>query len=226
MKALGEDEAREIYFASYWNALNCDALPGGVDLVVFDFGVNAGPGRAARLLQRVVATHGDGVVGPATIAAASALDPADAIRRLSSLRLDYYRSLKTWKTFGAGWAARTGAVSPFLEQLAQLEPGLGGRGLAGAGIRGVRGLGLVGAAQPPQDARALEQRRGPARLELAHPRQQVAADAILLAQQGGQQVLREDFRVTTPGSKLQGVLDGLLGLDGQLVEAHVGNRLS
>ena len=110
VRNLSEEEAREIYFANYWNALSCDALPPGVDCVVFDFGVNAGPARAARLLQRVVAVKADGVVGPETVQAAASTDPAHVIRALSALRLDYYRSLATWKVFGRGWRARTGAV--------------------------------------------------------------------------------------------------------------------
>jgi len=34
--------ARAIYRSLYWNPLRADALPPGVDLSVFDMGVNAG----------------------------------------------------------------------------------------------------------------------------------------------------------------------------------------
>ena len=36
-------EAVEIYRANYWIPARCGDLPGGIDLMVFDFGVNAGP---------------------------------------------------------------------------------------------------------------------------------------------------------------------------------------
>src|SRR5262245_41760688 len=65
-----QDQVAAIYRQNYWNALRCDDLPAGVDYAVFDYGVNSGIGRAAKVLQRLVATAMDGEVGPETIAAA------------------------------------------------------------------------------------------------------------------------------------------------------------
>src|SRR5215475_12529181 len=39
---MSERTARAIYRSLYWNPLRADALPAGVDLSVFDMGVNAG----------------------------------------------------------------------------------------------------------------------------------------------------------------------------------------
>ncbi|MCK0209242.1 hypothetical protein MWN33_14495 [Starkeya koreensis] len=110
VRNLTVEEAREIYRVRYWNPLNCDALPPGVDLVVYDFGVNAGTGRSARTLQTVVGAKVDGAVGPVTLAAVATRDPAELIRRFSERRLDFYRSLPTWDTFGKGWSNRTSSV--------------------------------------------------------------------------------------------------------------------
>jgi len=110
VKDLKVEEAREIYRSRYWNMLNCDNLPAGVDLVVFDFGVNAGPSRSAKLLQRVVGAAADGSIGPATLGAAKSAKPVDIVHRFSELRLEYYKSLRHWKTFGRGWTNRTNAV--------------------------------------------------------------------------------------------------------------------
>ena len=107
VRALQRAEAEEIYRARYWNALNCDRLAPGVDLVVFDFGVNAGPGRAARMLQRIVGAATDGQIGPKTLAAAARQAPETLIGRFSDDRLSYYRRLKHWKSFGRGWTRRT-----------------------------------------------------------------------------------------------------------------------
>ncbi|NBC47311.1 MAG: hypothetical protein GVY22_04825 [Gammaproteobacteria bacterium] len=107
VQELSEDEAREIYRANYWNALNCDQLPIGVDLVTFDFGVNAGVSRAAKMLQRIVAVEADGQIGPITIGAVSQNEAGDLITEFSDARLSYYRSLSHWETFGRGWSRRT-----------------------------------------------------------------------------------------------------------------------
>ncbi len=107
VRNLSEDEAREIYRANYWNALNCDQLPAGVDLVVFDFGVNAGVRRSAKMLQRLVFVEADGQVGPITLGAVNEREPEDLIARFSDERLNHYRSLSQWETFGRGWTRRT-----------------------------------------------------------------------------------------------------------------------
>lgn len=107
VRTLQVDEAKEIYRAHYWNALNCDLLPAGVDLVVFDMGVNAGVGRSSRMLQEVVAVEQDGQVGPITVGAVNQVDSDFVIKKFSDRRLQYYQSLKHWETFGKGWSRRT-----------------------------------------------------------------------------------------------------------------------
>ena len=107
VRTLQIDEAKEIYRAHYWNALNCDQLPVAVDLVTFDMGVNAGVGRSSRMLQEVVAVEQDGQIGPITISAVQRTDPEFIINRFSDRRLEYYQSLKHWATFGKGWSRRT-----------------------------------------------------------------------------------------------------------------------
>jgi len=55
-------------------------LPVGVDLSVFDYGVNSGPSRSAKDLQHVVGAKVDGVIGAATIAAVKAVSPRPVIK--------------------------------------------------------------------------------------------------------------------------------------------------
>lgn len=107
---LTRDEARQIYRAHYWNALGCDSLPPGIDLVVFDFGVNAGVSRSAKLLQKLVHVEADGEVGPITVGAARAIDPVHIVNAFSDARMDHYRSLSTWERFRNGWTRRTAEV--------------------------------------------------------------------------------------------------------------------
>jgi lysozyme family protein len=108
--ALTRAEAVAIYRRFFWNPVCGDALPPGLDHAVFDLSVNSGPGRAARLLQRVLSVPEDGVVGPATLAAAKASDPGETVRALQRERLAFLKRLSTWPVFGRGWQARVAAV--------------------------------------------------------------------------------------------------------------------
>ena len=110
VRDLSVDEAERIYRANYWNAMRCDSLPAGVDLMVFDFGVNAGPEESIRSLQRAAGVPADGRLGPETLAAVSRMNPADLTSRLADERLDFYRGLSTFSTFGAGWTRRVDEV--------------------------------------------------------------------------------------------------------------------
>ncbi|HWJ74432.1 MAG TPA: glycosyl hydrolase 108 family protein [Kaistia sp.] len=110
VRNLERDEAREIYRSRYWNLLRCDELPVGVDLIVFDFGVNAGPGRSAELLQKAVGAKPDGSIGPLTLGAVKAKDPKAIVETMSDQRLDFYRGLSGWTRFGDGWSNRVDKV--------------------------------------------------------------------------------------------------------------------
>ncbi|MBV8090473.1 MAG: glycoside hydrolase family 108 protein [Alphaproteobacteria bacterium] len=112
VKDLTLKTARAIYRALYWNPLRAEALPPGVDLSVFDMGVNAGIWRSARLLQRALGFTGeevDGAIGPETLVAADRFDPRTLVNNLADRQAAYYRSLATFPTFGAGWLRRTEA---------------------------------------------------------------------------------------------------------------------
>lgn len=110
VRLLTEKEAREIYRAKYWNAIQGDALPGGVDMAVFDFAVNSGPGRAARVLQWQIGVPADGAIGPQTLAAVRKVNAGRLAGDLCRARLAWMRGLETWPTFGKGWEARVVAV--------------------------------------------------------------------------------------------------------------------
>jgi lysozyme family protein len=101
---------RAIYRSLYWNPLRADALPVGVDLSVFDMGVNAGIWRSARLLQQALGFTGaavDGSVGPQTLEAAPRFDRRALIDDLARRQTEFYRALPDFDVFGAGWLDRT-----------------------------------------------------------------------------------------------------------------------
>ena len=100
--------AVSIYYRDFWQPMHCGSLPPGLDLCVFDFGVNAGPRPAVRALQRLLDTAADGHIGPKTLAALAHC--AHSTRTLVDLyahaRLRFYRRLSTWPRFGRGWTRR------------------------------------------------------------------------------------------------------------------------
>jgi lysozyme family protein len=114
MRGLTVAHVRALYKAKYWDVVKGDDLPAGVDLCVFDFGVNAGPKRAVRYLQLMTGAAGDGVIGPNTLRQLQqyvrAHDTRHAVNRYQDLREAYYRKLKTFPTFGRGWLRRNKEV--------------------------------------------------------------------------------------------------------------------
>jgi lysozyme family protein len=89
-----------------------DALPPGVDLSVFDMGVNAGIWRSARQLQQALCFSGeevDGSIGPETLAAVDRFDARTLVANLADRQTAYYRSLAKFPIFGTGWLGRTKA---------------------------------------------------------------------------------------------------------------------
>jgi lysozyme family protein len=102
--------AKSIYRTKYWAALRCDELPAGVDYAVFDYGVNSGIGRAARVLQRLLGLADDGIVGPRTLATAACADASRLIDAICDERLAFLQGLRTWPVFGNGWGRRVREV--------------------------------------------------------------------------------------------------------------------
>lgn len=110
VRNITEDEAVAIYVRNYWEPVDGDDLSPGLDLHVFDMGVNSGPSRAVKLLQEMIGASADGVIGPNTRKAigemARSVGVVEMIEQYSEKRREYYRSLSTFATFGQGWLNR------------------------------------------------------------------------------------------------------------------------
>jgi lysozyme family protein len=106
IKNLTREQACEIYRKAYWNAIKGDELPAGVDLAVYDFGINSGTSRAIMSLQRALGVADDGRIGPVTLAAAQKADPRKIIKAICDERLAFMKKLKVWPTFKNGWTRR------------------------------------------------------------------------------------------------------------------------
>jgi lysozyme family protein len=111
VRAMTVGEAKQIYRARYWDAQRCDELPAGLDYAVFDYGVNSGVGRSAKVLRRLLGlpdrpvTISDDVIG-----ATHAVDAMTLVGKICDERLQFLRSLRIWPVFGVGWGRRVADV--------------------------------------------------------------------------------------------------------------------
>lgn len=121
VEALSVAEAGAIYRANCWNAIRCDDLPAGVDLAVFDFGVNSGTSRSAKILQGLVGATVDGKIGPETIGKVSAVSAGHLVESICDQRLAFLKGLSIWPTFGTGWTRRVEETRA--EALAMIDAG-------------------------------------------------------------------------------------------------------
>lgn len=111
MRNLSPADVAPLYKARYWDKVHGDDLPAGVDYVVFDAAINSGPGRAAKWLQEVVGVTADGAIGPGTMRAVMAHNPAELVSAYQAKRLSFLKALPTWGTFGKGWGRRVDEVA-------------------------------------------------------------------------------------------------------------------
>jgi lysozyme family protein len=110
VKCITPAEICAIYKNRYWDKLEGDRLPSGLDYAMFDFAVNSGPVRAAKYLQEIVMADVDGKIGPATLAAVSERPAAELIEALCDMRQHFLERLPTFGHFGKGWTRRVSEV--------------------------------------------------------------------------------------------------------------------
>lgn len=86
-------EAELIYRSNYWDMLRCETLAPGVDLAVYDAGVNSGPGRANQWFKASIGGS-----------------DVQTVKNICKKRLGFVQALRTWKTFGKGWSRRVADI--------------------------------------------------------------------------------------------------------------------
>lgn len=130
VKALTKAEALEIHKANYWDVMQCSRLPLGVDYMTMDYGVNSGPGRAIKDLQRVVGASDDGVIGAKTLALIDSFIKSKGIAALleayANARWAFMQGLSTFSTFKNGWKIRVWGKQDGLQTT---DTGVADRGL-------------------------------------------------------------------------------------------------
>lgn len=117
VRGMDEGEARDIYRSMYVVGPGFDSLPEPLRTHVVDFGVNAGPMQAVRVLQRSLGTVTvDGVLGPKTRAAVAVADLPTLTRIFWQERVRFYAHLVAIKptqlVFLDGWLNRCFGMWP------------------------------------------------------------------------------------------------------------------
>lgn len=138
------EKAAIVYQNWFWKDVRGEELPSGLDLVVFDFAVNSGAGRAIRYLQKVLGVQQDGVFGPATMLAVKQANAMDVINRLSDERLKFLQGLRTWPTFGRGWTNRVNDVHVQATEMVGMATMTVGEALNTGTVRGAGGMAVAG----------------------------------------------------------------------------------
>lgn len=107
---ISDMEVEAIYRFQYWEPINGQQLPPGVDYVVMDGAVNSGPKQSGKWLQRALGfekSQVDGIIGSVTLNATQQASDHDVLIAAIIARRDaFLKALKTYATFGKGWMRR------------------------------------------------------------------------------------------------------------------------
>lgn len=100
MRNISLNTAAQIFKTWYWDAVKASSIVSqAVAEAIVDMSINAGPGMAIKIAQRVLnKNHGkklvvDGAIGAKTLAAINSTNDTDFFKRYSHARLKYYKKI-------------------------------------------------------------------------------------------------------------------------------------
>lgn len=117
VKKVTRDVALSIYKLQYWDEVEGDRAPSGVDAVLMDGAVNSGPRASVRWVQRAMGIGDDGILGPITRRAISNSNPPLLVDRAIDERLKSVKQFKNYDVFGEGWENRIEHLRGFAKGL-------------------------------------------------------------------------------------------------------------
>lgn len=109
IKNVTLDQAKAIYHKDWWTRFGGDAMEYELAYQVFDAEVNHGQKMGVRFLQQALLIPSkdvDGLMGPQTRKALAGKDQDKVIMRVLGVRLRFFTQIKSWDTYGRGWANR------------------------------------------------------------------------------------------------------------------------
>ncbi len=116
--ALTLDKAVHIYFARYWRPIRASELPPYTAIIAFDASVQHGYIMAGKMLQEMVGSKVDGIVGRNTIAKAKAAHDLEIATSYIIRRCRFYARIIKRKNsqgkFLEGWFNRMKNINNFI----------------------------------------------------------------------------------------------------------------
>lgn len=112
----------DIYRTKYWQPVSGDVWPAGMDLVVYDAGVNSGLGKALAWLRDTLSAPGKTLPELATIGQ-HINDREGFVQRFQARRLSFLHALRTWAYFGRGWASRVAGIEALALKMVKTAAG-------------------------------------------------------------------------------------------------------
>lgn len=102
----------QFYLNNFWTPLNAEQIQNQTSAdSVFDFAVNSGLSNSARLVQSIVGTKIDGIIGEITLNKINSMDLGHFQAALTVAKMEYYmniiRKRPTSKKFLLGWISRS-----------------------------------------------------------------------------------------------------------------------
>lgn len=112
IKSLTATQAFDIYLKDYWQKMNLNILNSQqVAWKLFDIGVNSGTETAIKMLQRVIGTPQDGVLGAVTASTANSMNEARLLALIAKEQALHYCAIvvkdQSQLEFLTGWIARS-----------------------------------------------------------------------------------------------------------------------
>ena len=104
MRDLPIETAKTIAKSAYWDTHRCDELPYQIAFQVFDTAYNGG--YPDKWLKLSVGNSPSGKISDSDVQAVNSADIYQICMRFCAFRIQYYTSLRGFKTFGKGWTNR------------------------------------------------------------------------------------------------------------------------
>lgn len=108
---LLQNEIEEFYRSNFWSPLNADQISNQtIANSIFDFGVNAGIATSVRLIQSIIGTKADGIIGEQTVKRLNSIDFSYVQAAFTVAKMEYYihiiKQRPTNKKYLYGWIIR------------------------------------------------------------------------------------------------------------------------